>query len=81
MKIRIVEHVFADTSKYYTVQKKVLGLFWVSFIYECDSVTVVDRVPTSFDSYYSALDSAKEKLSNSIKNHKNYFYISAKDLV
>ena len=75
MKIRIVEHTFVNRDTYYTVERKVLGLFWVNFLYQ------YYNIPSRFDNYDSALKGVKEKVSNSSNGVKKYFYISREELV
>lgn len=77
MKLRIVECIFPDSGTYYITQRKVLGLFWVTFNWD---ITYTDKVPMDYKSYDEALNAIKVKLQNIVKKQRNYYYISHKEL-
>jgi hypothetical protein len=74
MKYRIVEHIEID-SKYYTIEKKIIGIFWVSIFhqpYKFGSPTPVTYIPVTYSNIGAAKDSLDTYIAYKIlKNKKN----------
>ena len=68
MKYRIVEHIKIN-SKYYTIEKKVIGIFWFSIFY---TTCMGSYIPVTYSDIRAAKDSLDTYIAYKIlKNKKN----------
>ena len=81
MELRIVKCIFPQSETYYITQRKIFGLFWVTFNWQWCSVTCIDKVAIDYKSYRKALKAIKNNLNNNLKKRKKYYYIDSKELL